>query len=179
MVYLTFDDGPHPDITPFVLDELKKWDAKASFFCIGDNVARYQALFERIQAEGHAIGNHTMHHLNGWKTNDAAYIEDIQQAAAWIPSSLFRPPYGRIRFSQLNAIKKYRDMKVVMWSLLSGDFDTKISPEKCAANVIGRIKNGDIIVFHDSIKAKENLTYTLPLVLAYLKDNGYVCCSIK
>ena len=173
MVYLTFDDGPHPEITAFVLDELKKWEAKASFFCIGENVARYPDVFKRIKDEGHTIGNHTMHHLNGWKTKDDMYLDDIRQAAQLISSDLFRPPYGRIRFSQLQKLDK--KMKVVMWSLLSGDFDVTITPEKCLNNVISNIKNGDIIVFHDSIKAKKNLMYALPLVLKFLRDNGYVC----
>ena len=173
VVYLTFDDGPHPEITAFVLDELKKWEAKASFFCIGENVARYPDVFKRIKDEGHTIGNHTMHHLNGWKTKDDTYLDDIRQAAKLISSDLFRPPYGRIRFSQLQKLDK--KMKVVMWSLLSGDFDVTITPEKCLNNVISNIKNGDIIVFHDSIKAKKNLIYTLPLVLNFLRNNGYVC----
>lgn len=177
VVYLTFDDGPHPEITAFVLDELKKWEAKASFFCIGENVDKYPDVFKRIQEEGHTIGNHTMHHLNGWKTKDEVYLDDIRKAADLIPSDLFRPPYGRIRFSQLHKLDK--PMKVVMWSLLSGDFDLTITPEKCTNNVISNIKNGDIVVFHDSTKAKKNLLYTLPLVLKFLSDNGYVCKPLK
>lgn len=173
VVYLTFDDGPHPEVTAFVLDELKKWGAKASFFCIGENVAKYPDVFKRIKDEGHTIGNHTMHHLNGWETKDDSYLDDIRQADDLISSDLFRPPYGRIRFSQLHKLDK--KVKVVMWSLLSGDFDVTITPEKCKNNVISNIKNGDIVVFHDSIKAKKNLMYTLPLVLKFLRDNGYVC----
>lgn len=175
IVYLSFDDGPHPEITPFVLEELKKWNAKASFFCIGENVVRYPEIFEQIQQNGHTIGNHTFHHMNGWETNNETYFHDIQQAAEYIPAVLFRPPYGRIRFSQLKKIEKHTTLTVVMWSLLSGDFDQSITPEKCVANILDNIRNGDIVVFHDSLKAKKNLTYALPIVLAYLKQQGYQC----
>lgn len=175
IVYLSFDDGPHPEITPFVLEELKKWNAKASFFCIGENVVRYPEIFEQIQQNGHTIGNHTFHHMNGWETNNETYFHDIQQAAEYIPAVLFRPPYGRIRFSQLKKLEKHTTLKVVMWSLLSGDFDQSITPEKCVANILDNIRNGDIVVFHDSLKAKKNLTYALPIVLAYLKQQGYQC----
>lgn len=174
-VYLTFDDGPHPEITPFVLDELKKWGSKASFFCIGENAARYPDIYARIKNEGHRIGNHTFHHVNGWKTDDETYISDIKKAGEIISSNLFRPPYGRIRFSQLKKIQKETNYEVVMWTILSGDFDERISPEKCSENVIKTIQNGDIVVFHDSIKAKKNLVYTLPLVLKHLADEGFEC----
>lgn len=174
-VYLSFDDGPHPAVTPFVLDELKKWKAKATFFCIGENVRQYPELFSRIAEEGHSIGNHTFHHLNGWQTKDELYIQDIHKAREVIPSTLFRPPYGKIRFVQLKQIRKQIGLNVVMWSLLSGDFDQHISPEKCAQNVIDNIRNGDIVVFHDSVKAMENLQYALPVVMKYLTDKGFVC----
>lgn len=175
VVYLSFDDGPHPDVTPFVLDELRKWDAKASFFCIGENVTRYPDTFARIKAEGHQLGNHTFNHLNGWKTDDDSYLHNIQQAKDVIPSNLFRPPYGRIRFSQLKRLEKETDLKVIMWSLLSGDFDPNISPEQCTRNVVDHLQQGDVIVFHDSLKAKKNLMYTLPLVLKYIQDKGFAC----
>lgn len=174
-VYLSFDDGPHPAITPFVLDELKKWNAKATFFCIGENVVRYPVLCTRISAEGHRIGNHTFHHVNGWKTTDEQYIQDINKALDVIPSTLFRPPYGKIRFSQLKKISNQLKLDVVMWSLLSGDFDSSISPEQCTNNVINNIRKGDIVVFHDSLKARKNLMYTLPNVLKFLTEKGFVC----
>lgn len=171
-VYLTFDDGPHPEITPWVLDQLRKWNVKASFFCIGDNVRKYPDLLHQIKMEGHSIGNHTFHHLNGWKTADDVYRNDIDKAQIIIPSKLFRPPYGRIRFSQLRALRKETDYRIIMWSLLSGDFDHTITPQECARNVIDNIRKGDIVVFHDSAKARQNLVYTLPLVLKNMYEKG-------
>lgn len=178
VVYLSFDDGPHPEVTHFVLDELKKWQAKATFFCIGENVERYPEVFARIKEEGHSVGNHTQCHVNGWKTDDDTYIQDVKKAGEMISSKLFRPPYGRIRFSQVRKLKKETDLQVVMWSLLSGDFDNHITPEQCAKNVLDNIQNGDVVVFHDSIKAKKNIEFALPLVLAFLHKNGFVCKAI-
>jgi peptidoglycan/xylan/chitin deacetylase (PgdA/CDA1 family) len=175
VLYLTFDDGPHPTITPWVLDELKKWNAKATFFCIGKNVALYPDVYRRIVAEGHTVGNHTYNHLNGWKTDLKEYIDDIQKAAGIIRSSLFRPPYGRIKRKQANLlhVAMGRSAEVVMWDVLSGDFDKKITEEQCLKNVINNIQKGSIVVFHDSDKAYKNLQYTLPLVLQQLAERGY------
>jgi peptidoglycan/xylan/chitin deacetylase (PgdA/CDA1 family) len=173
-VYLSFDDGPHPVITPFVLDLLREFDAKASFFCIGNNVKTYPGIYQRIIAEGHAVGNHSFLHRNGWKTSTVDYINDIKEARQHISSSLFRPPYGRVSFGQLRKIKNELELKPVMWSLLSGDFDTSINGEQCAENVLKNFKPGDIIVFHDSEKAFDRLRYALPLVLEAIRARGWV-----
>ena len=149
-IYLTFDDGPHPVATPFVLDELKKYNAKATFFCIGRNVLEQPAIYERIITEGHSIGNHTQHHLNGWEMPDYLYVKDVTVAAQYIQSDLFRPPYGRLKSSQAKQLKDY---KIIMWDVLSGDFDESISNEQCLKNVMENTVPGSIIVFHDSEKA--------------------------
>lgn len=173
-VYLSFDDGPHPEATAFVLDQLKEHQARASFFCIGKNVASHPELYSRILREGHRVGNHSFSHLNGWKTSGKDYLEDIEKAAQWIGSPLFRPPYGRVTFSQLRKIREGLKMTPVMWSLLSGDFDPGISNETCASNVLDRMKPGDIIVFHDSQKALDKIKYALPLVLKEIRARGWV-----
>ena len=170
IIYLSFDDGPHPSATPFVLDELKKYNAKATFFCIGKNVLSYPEIYKRILDEGHSVGNHTQNHLNGWETNDDDYSADIIEAANHIHSNLFRPPYGRIKSAQA---KKLRDLKIIMWNVLSGDFDELLSKEKCLDNVISKTKPGSIIVFHDSEKAFPKLKYALPLALDFFTQSGY------
>jgi peptidoglycan/xylan/chitin deacetylase (PgdA/CDA1 family) len=173
-VYLSFDDGPHPRATPFVLDVLKQYHAKGSFFCIGNNVKAHPELYQRIVNEGHSTGNHTQHHKNGWKTGNDEYLTDIREAQKHINSDLFRPPYGRIRLSQLSRINKELGLKPVMWSLLSGDFDPSLTGSQCAGNILKNIKPGDIIVFHDSEKAFERLRYALPLVLEQIRARGWV-----
>ena len=173
-VYLSFDDGPHELATPFVLDILKEYNAKASFFCIGKNVAANASLYQRIIDEGHTAGNHTYHHLNGWKTDNASYYEDISKAAELIPSVYLRTPYGRIRFSQVRHLLGNMKLKPVMWTVLSGDFDNKISNDECTGNVIRNMRPGSIIVFHDSAKAFEKITYTLPRVLEEIRRRGWV-----
>jgi peptidoglycan/xylan/chitin deacetylase (PgdA/CDA1 family) len=173
-VYLSFDDGPHEKATPFVLDILKEYDAKASFFCIGKNVAAHPVIYERIISEGHAIGNHTYHHLNGWKTKNEVYYDDILAAAALISSHYFRPPYGQIRFSQVRHLKEHLKFRPVMWSVLSGDFDKNITREKCAQNVIDNMRPGSIVVYHDSAKALDKITYALPKVLDNIRKRGWV-----
>lgn len=170
IIYLTFDDGPHPVATPFVLEQLKNHQAKATFFCIGKNVEAYPDIYQRILEEGHQPGNHTQDHLNGWKTDNAVYLENIQQAGKAIKSSLFRPPYGRISSAQARQLKHY---KVVMWTVLSGDFDTSLSKEKCLSNVLSQVKAGSIIVFHDSEKAWERMSFVLPVVLEHFSKKGY------
>ena len=174
VIFLTFDDGPHPSITPFVLDELKKYNAKATFFCIGKNVLQHGNICSRITTEGHQIGNHTHNHLNGWKTKDTIYLENVAEAKKYIDSPLFRPPYGKIRKFQLQQLGTPKfQLHAIMWSVLSGDFDKKISPEKCLNNVIKHTTSGSIVVFHDSEKAFERLAYALPIVLKYFSEKGY------
>ncbi len=174
LIYLTFDDGPHPIITPFVLDELSKYNAKATFFCIGNNVVNHPEVYTRIINEGHSVGNHTYNHVNGWKTNTADYVNDVTKAQEHIDSTLFRPPYGRITRAQLKSLKEKKlSFNTVMWSVLSGDFDMKLSPEQCYKNVIKHSGSGSIIVFHDSEKAFERMSYALPLVLAYFTNKGF------
>jgi peptidoglycan-N-acetylglucosamine deacetylase len=174
-IYLSFDDGPHPIITPFVLDELKKYNAKATFFCIGDNVVKYPEVYKRIIDEGHAVGNHTHNHLNGWKTEDKKYLDNIDTAKKHIDSDLFRPPYGRITRFQLSQLKANRfKLTPIMWTVLSGDFDPSISKETCRDHVITNATTGSIVVFHDSEKANERMSFALPEVLKYFIAKGFV-----
>ena len=173
-IYLSFDDGPHPLHTPFVLDTLNKYNAKATFFCIGNNVGLYPEIFKRIIEEGHAIGNHTQQHLNGQKTDDETYIKDIQEASKYIDSNLFRPPYGRITSFQAKIITTLnRPYKIIMWTVLSGDFDQSISQQRCLENVLFKTTNGSIVVFHDSEKAAEKMKATLPAVLKNFSEKGF------
>jgi peptidoglycan/xylan/chitin deacetylase (PgdA/CDA1 family) len=173
-VYLTFDDGPDPDVTPFVLDVLRMAGAKATFFCIGRNVEAHPDIYERILDQGHAVGNHTHSHLDGWKTSAGEYMADIEKAAGRIRSPLFRPPYGRILGSHIRRLHE-RDpgMRVVMWTLLSGDFDSSLSKERCCTNVFNNMQPGGIVTFHDSKKAEERLRHTLPLVLERINERGW------
>ena len=176
IIYLTFDDGPHPVATTFVLDQLKRFESKATFFCVGKNVKDHPDIFSRILDEGHAIGNHTQHHLNGWKTKDDIYLKDVAEAANYIDSDMFRPPYGRIgRFQAMNLSHAMRvtSPRIIMWSVLSGDFDHMISKERCLQNVILNTGAGSIIVFHDSEKAFPLMEYALPRTLEFFKEKGY------
>ena len=174
IIYLTFDDGPDPRATSFALEELKKYNAKATFFCVGKNVKEYFDLYKQIISEGHKPGNHTYSHLSGWNTADKEYLEDVRRAADIIDTELFRPPYGRITKFQIKALQgeKFK-LKTIMWDVLSGDFDKKISPENCYLNVINHSKPGSIIVFHDSMKALPALQYALPKVLKYFSEKGF------
>ena len=175
-VYLTFDDGPHPQLTPWVLEELDKYNAKATFFCVGNNVRQFGDVYKRIIAEGHAVGNHTYTHLNGWKTTTATYLADVAAAAALIDSSLFRPPYGKIKRSQARSIAaamRKKEARIVMWDVLSADFDPTITGEACLKNVLSNTVAGSIIVFHDSEKAAAHLQFVLPKVLKALSRKGY------
>ncbi|WP_432713924.1 polysaccharide deacetylase family protein [Pedobacter sp.] len=174
VIYLTFDDGPIPDVTDFVLKTLKVFNAKATFFCIGDNIFKHPAVFERVKAAGHQIGNHTFNHLKGWKTADQTYVQNIAKCQELTQSHLFRPPYGRIKKSQIKEVKRlFPKIQIIMWDILSGDFDLELSPENCYKNVIKHTENGSIIVFHDSLKAFDRLQYALPRVLQYLQEQGY------
>lgn len=173
-LYLTFDDGPHPVATPYVLDTLRSFGARATFFCIGKNVQEHPQIYRRILEEGHRAGNHTQHHLNGWKTADAAYMEDIKQAARYIDSALFRPPYGRISKFQASLLQgPPYGYDIVMWDVLSADFDRALTPEKCARHVVRHARPGSIVVFHDSEKAFPRVKEALPVVLGYFAGKGY------
>lgn len=180
-VYLTFDDGPTPEITEWVLAQLEKHNAKATFFCIGQNIENHPDIFKKTVAAGHSIGNHTFDHLNGWKTKTALYLENVAKcrqtmAANNVATSLFRPPYAKVKRAQWKALT--REYKIIMWDVLSADFDQTITPEKCMDNVLKHINPGSIIIFHDSIKASENMRYALPKTLEYLSENGYQCAAI-
>lgn len=177
-VYLTFDDGPTPVVTPWVLAQLKQFEAKATFFCIGNNISKYPDLALQVQTAGHSIGNHTYHHCNGWKTSTTDYIENTTDCCETIrvnldtTTQLFRPPYGKINLKQAKILRK-KGYQIVMWDIISYDFDAATDPEQCVKNVIKNIRNGSIIVFHDSYKAEKNLRYALPKVLAFLHAKGY------
>ena len=170
-LYLTFDDGPIPGLTDEILEILRENNVWATFFCVGDNIRKYPDTFNKIIEEGHTIGNHTYNHKNGWKTPNALYSANIKKFDNHYPSRLFRPPYGRIKPSQVRLLKK--DYQIILWSLLSGDFDPNTSPEKCYNNVINNLHNGAIIVFHDNIKAANSMRITLPKVIDYAKKQGY------
>ncbi len=173
-VYLTFDDGPIPEVTPWVLDELKKHNAKATFFCIGENVQKHPEIFKRIITEGHAVGNHTFNHLMGTKTETSTYIENILLAEALIDSKLFRPPYGKISSKQAKILQQ-KGFKIVMWDIISYDFDANICEEECLQNVLKNTKPGSVVVFHDSLKAEKNLRFVLPKVLEFIKSQQLTC----
>lgn len=170
-IYLTFDDGPHPEITGEVLDLLKDFNAKATFFCVGENVKRYPETYQRILDQGHTVGNHTYNHLNGFKTTKEDYLNNAQEAARLIDSKLFRPPYGKIKASQLHSLKK--DYQIIMWSLIAGDWDISLTKEQCFYAIKNKLKNGDIIVLHDSEKAHEKMIFTLEKTLEYATEKGF------
>ena len=178
-VYLTFDDGPIPEVTPWVLEQLKQYNAKATFFCIGDNVDKHPEILQRILAEGHRVGNHTYHHLNAWKTNTDDYLANVARCEEALKKyddnpkpRLMRPPYGKITPRLTKKLKK-EGYQIVLWDILTADFDTQISPEQCAKNAVTRIENGSILIFHDSKKAYPNLEYALPYTLRELHQRGY------
>ena len=181
-IYLTFDDGPSPEITDWTLDTLHRYNAKATFFCIGNNVEKHPDIFQRIISEGHAIGNHTHNHIKGWKTKTKDYLENIEEAQHIINAQIqnsefriqkfFRPPYGQIKPKQGKQLIKL-GYKIIMWNVLSFDWDKAVSKEKCLDNVISNATNGSIIVFHDSVKASKNMQYALPKVLEHFKSKGF------
>ncbi|MBL7113151.1 MAG: polysaccharide deacetylase family protein [Bacteroidales bacterium] len=165
-VYLTFDDGPTPGVTTWVLDQLRQYDAKGTFFCLGKNVEKHPGLYRQIIDEGHSVGNHTYSHLKGWQTDNTEYYNDIQLANNLMSSTLFRPPYGSLRTSQIKYISE--EYNIVMWDVLSQDYSQTIAPQKVLSNVLSSVKGGSIVVFHDSLKAQPNLSYTLPRMLKEL-----------
>jgi len=173
-LYLTFDDGPIPELTPWVLDTLSSHEAKATFFCVGHNVEKYPEIFKRIIAEGHSVGNHTYHHLSGWKNDATTYLKDSLKAdevmAEYTETDLFRPPYGRITTKQR---QQHRHKRIVMWDVLSGDFSAKLRPEQILTKSIEATRPGSIIVFHDNLKAEANLKYALPAYLEHFKAEEY------
>jgi peptidoglycan/xylan/chitin deacetylase (PgdA/CDA1 family) len=171
-IYLTFDDGPNPGTTPWILDTLKYYNAKATFFCVGANVEKNEELYQNILNQGHKTGNHSNNHLNGWKTKTSLYLKNVKECANKVKSSLFRPPYGKIRLRQKNLLLK-QNYKIVMWDIIAGDFDENIHPETCLKNITNFGKAGSIIVLHDSVKAWKNLEYVLPKVLKHYSDLGY------
>jgi len=175
-LYLTFDDGPTPGITEATLNILDQFKAKATFFLIGDKAARYPELVETIRSKGHSIGNHTFHHLKGWQTGDEVYFEDIEKSNQLLNTKLFRPPYGKISRSQIAYLSKM--YHIIMWTVLSADFDTSITPEKCTQNVIENADKGSIIIFHDSDKASERMLYALPKILEHFSREGFKFKSI-
>ncbi|EOR95107.1 Polysaccharide deacetylase [Arcticibacter svalbardensis MN12-7] len=173
-IYITFDDGPIPIVTPFVIKTLKLYNAPATFFCIGDNIRKHPEVFQQLINQGHRIGNHTFNHLKGWITDDEVYLQNVKKCNLLVKSNLFRPPYGKIKRSQIGLLKKeYPDLNIVMWDILTGDFDQSLSPETCLKRVLHATKPGAIIVFHDSLKALERLQYVLPRALEYWTQKGY------
>ncbi len=185
-LYLTFDDGPIPEVTEFVLEQLQQYNAKATFFCIGNNIKKHPKIFDKILSEGHTIGNHTMNHLKAWKSEPDAYIRNVIECQDSIQEytktrnhpKLFRPPYGQISYSKFKTLEKL-GYKIVLWDVLSKDWEYKIPPEICLQNVIENVQQGSIIVFHDSIKASKNLTFVLPRILSYFTEKGFVFDRIK
>lgn len=171
VLYLTFDDGPVPEVTPWVLSQLAAYNAKATFFCVGDNIRKHPDIFAQVKAAGHAVGNHTFHHLDGWTTDNMKYFHDVRHCAQVVDSALFRPPYGRLKPKQAQFLQRH--YRIVMWDVLSADFDQSITPEQSLQNVIGHAKPGSIVVLHDSLKAHKNLSYVLPRVLEHYAALGY------
>ncbi len=171
-IYLTFDDGPNPIVTPLILDILEKYNCKATFFCVGENVTKYPEIYQEIIKRGHSVGNHTYNHLKGFRTPTKKYIENVEKADKIINSRWFRPPYGRITPIQIHKLKK--KYKLVMWDIITYDYDKKISPNKIIKEIENKSRNGSIVVFHDSIKAKKNVLATLPKALEFWNTSGYL-----
>jgi peptidoglycan/xylan/chitin deacetylase (PgdA/CDA1 family) len=171
VLYLTFDDGPIAGVTEKVLDILEEQNIRATFFCVGENAGRHPEILKRALDAGHRLGNHTYNHLRGWDCDTRKYLRNVQKCAAIVDSDLFRPPYGKAKRSQMAIlIKRYR---IIMWDVLSGDYDRATSPEQCLDNVTKNIRNGSIIVFHDSLKAADNMLYALPKFIAFAKKEGF------
>ena len=176
VVYLTFDDGPTPQITEWVLNLLEQKKIKATFFCVGKNIEKYPELFARTKAGGHTCANHTYEHLNGWRTQKSKYADNVLKCSAYFENRLFRPPYGKVTPAQYAELKKL--FRFVFWDIISFDFDSKTTPEQCYNNVVKHARNGSIIVFHDSIKAKKNMEFALPRAIESLKEKGFEFASL-
>ena len=176
-IFLTFDDGPIPEVTPWVLEELNKYNAKASFFCVGDNVRKHAEIFEQVVSSGHTIGNHTYNHYNGWATDNINYFHNVRKCAHLVKSNLFRPPYGKLKPKQTQFLSRHYN--IVMWDVLSGDFDPNLSKQDCYEKVIRSAKEGSIIVFHDSLKAFDKLQFVLPKVLQNFSEKGYTFQALQ
>ncbi len=171
VIFLTFDDGPIPEVTPFVLNILAQYNAKATFFCVGDNVRKHPDVFKQVVDAGHSVGNHTYNHFNGWSSSDRPYCQNVQRCADLVESNIFRPPYGRIKRSQAQMLQE--DYQIIMWDVLSGDFDARISVSDCVRNVTHNAQQGSVVVFHDSLKAWDKLQHVLPEVLEHYSKLGY------
>lgn len=176
-VYFTFDDGPIPEVTPWVMDTLKAHDMHGTFFCVGDNVRKHRAIYDRLISEGHSVGNHSYSHKSGWSTKADKYLDDVELCGSFVQSNLYRPPYGRLKPQQAEALR--HNYRIVMWDILSGDFDQNITPEQCYQNVIQNLKPGSIVVFHDNIKSFDTLKTVLPKVIEYCKSKGLTSKAIK
>lgn len=170
-IFLTFDDGPNPKITSKLLNILAQFEAKACFFCVGDNVRKYPEPFQQVKNAGHLVANHTFHHLKGWTTPTKEYVEDVALCNELVQSSYFRPPYGKIKPSQVKALQN--DYKIVMWSVITYDYDTNLSPKACLDTAISKTGPGDVVVFHDSFKSEKNVLYALPRFLEHFSRQGY------
>jgi len=171
VVYLTFDDGPIPELTPWVLELLDKYGIKATFFCVGDNVKKHPEVFQMVQDRGHRIGNHTFHHIQGLKTDTQIYLSDVKEADQLIKSNLFRPPYGHMKFSQFKALKE--QYKVIMWDVVTRDYSYLMTSDEVYDVVKKYTRNGSIIVFHDSLKAGNRMKESLPRSIEWLLEQGY------
>ena len=180
VLYLTFDDGPDPEETPFVIEQLKKYNAKGTFFCIGQNDISHPGLYQQLINEGHSVGNHSHSHIDGWKTNNKKYFSDIDDASKVIKSNLFRPPFGHITWNQVRHLKNQEHkLKTILWNVLSADFDENTPKEKCLSNVLDNAKAGSIVLFHDHTVASKNLRYALPKVLNHFSELGFQFKAIK
>ena len=172
-IYLTFDDGPVPEVTPQVLDLLDEFGWKATFFCVGDNVMKYPELYRQVLDRGHRVGNHSFHHLKGFRYSTEEYVQNVEKAAEYIESNLFRPPYGRIKAAQAKALQQ--QYEIIMWDVLTYDYDRSKSPTQIMNIILRKSRNGSIVVMHDSVKARKNVLTVLPMAMAYWKAQGYEC----
>lgn len=175
-VFLTFDDGPVPEVTPLVLGILKKYNVKATFFCVGENVQKYPEVYQQLLNDGHAVGNHTFHHVKAWKTDYKIYLSEVKQCSELVKSDLFRPPHGQI--NRKIALELQKDYRIIMWSSLTGDYDKKLSGDQCLVHAIKHTRPGSIVVFHDSIKARERMEYALPLYIEYCLQNNFIFSTL-